>query len=72
MSNFQNFLNTISPTDYIVWSCDLMYIHHLDIFYKSYGSTNSPGVIWGHRGKKGQPREKYENSANLKTNYVIF
>ena len=30
----------------------LMHIHQLDTFYKSYGSRNSPGVIWGHRGQK--------------------
>ena len=30
----------------------LMYIHQLDPLYKSYGSKNSPGVIWGHRGQK--------------------
>ena len=30
----------------------LMYIHQLDTLYKSYGSINSPGVIWGHRGQK--------------------
>ena len=27
-------------------------MHQLDPLYKSYGSTNSPGVIWGHRGQK--------------------
>ena len=30
----------------------LMHIHQLDILYKSYGSRNSPEVIWGHRGQK--------------------
>ena len=30
----------------------LMYIHKQDTFYKSYGSRNSLGVIWGHRGQK--------------------
>ena len=30
----------------------LMHIHQLDTLYKSYGSRNSPGVIWGHRGQK--------------------
>ena len=30
----------------------LMHIHKLDTFYKSYGSRNSSGVIWGHRGQK--------------------
>ena len=92
--------NAISPTDYMLWSCDscilisyipstkvmgleiqsgsfgvtgvkghfhqkcyfsfrlhgmvigLMHIHQLDTLYKSYGSRNSPGVIWGHRGQK--------------------
>ena len=29
-----------------------MYIYQLDPLYKSYGSKNSPGVIWGHRGQK--------------------
>ena len=29
-----------------------MYIHQLDPLYKSYGSKNSRGVIWGHRGQK--------------------
>ena len=29
-----------------------MYMHQLDPLYKSYGSKNSPGVIWGHRGQK--------------------
>ena len=31
----------------------LRYIHELDDCYKSYGSKNSPGVIWGHWGQKG-------------------
>ena len=31
----------------------LRYIHKLDDRYKSYGSRNSPAVIWGHRGQKG-------------------
>ena len=30
----------------------LMHIHQLDTFYKSYGSRNSPVVIWGHRAQK--------------------
>ena len=30
----------------------LMHIRQLDTLYKSYGSRNSPGVIWGHRGQK--------------------
>ena len=30
----------------------LMHIHQLDTLYKSYGSRNSAGVIWGHRGQK--------------------
>ena len=30
----------------------LMHIHQLDTFFKSYGSRNSTGVIWGHRGQK--------------------
>ena len=30
----------------------LMHIHQLDNLYKSYGSRNSPGVIWGHWGPK--------------------
>ena len=30
----------------------LMHIYQLDTLYKSYGSKNSPGVIWGHRGQK--------------------
>ena len=30
----------------------LMYIDQLDTLYKSYGSRNSPGVTWGHRGQK--------------------
>ena len=29
-----------------------MHIDQLDILYKSYGSKNSPGVIWGHKGQK--------------------
>ena len=29
----------------------LMYIHKLDTLYKSYGSRNSVGVIWSHRGQ---------------------
>ena len=33
----------------ITW---LMCMHQLDPRYKSYGSKNSPGVIWGHRGQK--------------------
>ena len=31
----------------------LRYIHKLDDRYKIYGSRNSLGVIWGHRGQKG-------------------
>ena len=30
----------------------LMHIDQLDTLYKSYGSRNSSGVIWGHRGQK--------------------
>ena len=30
----------------------LMNIDQLDTLYKSYGSRNSPGVNWGHRGQK--------------------
>ena len=30
----------------------LMHIDQLDTLYKSYGSRNSPGVTWGHRGLK--------------------
>ena len=30
----------------------LMHIDQLDTLYKSYGSRNSPGVTWGHRGQK--------------------
>ena len=29
----------------------LMHIDQLDTLYKSYGSRNSPGVTWGHRGQ---------------------
>ena len=29
-----------------------MHIDQLDTLYKSYGSKNSFGVIWGHRGQK--------------------
>ena len=29
-----------------------MLIDQLDTLYKSYGSKNSLGVIWGHRGQK--------------------
>ena len=29
-----------------------MHIDQLDTLYKSYGSKNSPGVTWGHRGQK--------------------
>ena len=28
-----------------------MHIDQLDTLYKSYGSKNLPGVIWGHRGQ---------------------
>ena len=31
----------------------LRYIHKLDDRYKTYGSRNSPAVIWRHRGQKG-------------------
>ena len=31
---------------------ELMHIRQLDTLYKSYGSRNSAGVIWGHRGQK--------------------
>ena len=30
----------------------LMHIDQQDTLYKSYGSRNSPGVTWGHRGQK--------------------
>ena len=30
----------------------LMHIYQLDTLYKSYGSRNLRGVIWGHRGQK--------------------
>ena len=30
----------------------LLHIHQFDTLYKSYGSRNSAGVIWGHRGQK--------------------
>ena len=30
----------------------LMHIDQLDTLYESYGSTNSPGVTWGHMGQK--------------------
>ena len=30
----------------------LMHIDQLVTLYKSYGSRNSPGVTWGHRGQK--------------------
>ena len=30
----------------------LVYIDQLDTLYKRYGSRNSPGVTWGHRGQK--------------------
>ena len=55
----------------VMW---LMYIHHLDTFYKSYGSKNSPGVIWGHRGQKGWPRDKIWKQLQFKkkNNYVIL
>ena len=33
----------------VMW---LMHINQLDTFYKSYGSKNSYGVIWGHRSQK--------------------
>ena len=29
-----------------------MHIDQLYTLYKSYGSKNSSGVIWGHRGQK--------------------
>ena len=45
--------NATSPTDYRVWSCDSCTYISLTPLYKSYGSKNSPGVIWGHRGQKG-------------------
>ena len=31
---------------------ELMHIHQLDTRYKFYGSRNSVGIIWGHRGQK--------------------
>ena len=31
---------------------ELMHIRQQDTLYKSYGSRNSAGVIWGHRGQK--------------------
>ena len=30
----------------------LVHIDQLDTLYKRYGSRNSPGVTWGHRGQK--------------------
>ena len=44
--------NATSPTNYRVWSCDSCTCISLTPLYKSYGSKNSPGVIWGHRGQK--------------------
>ena len=44
----------------------LMHIHQLGTFYKSYGSRNSPGVIWGHRGKKGNFHQKCYFSFRLR------
>ena len=35
-----------------------MHINQLDILYKSYGRKNSAGVIWGHRGQKGNFHKK--------------
>ena len=41
--------------------------------YKTYGSKNSQGVTWGHRGQKRLPRiKKYENSSNSKSDGVIL
>ena len=31
---------------------ELMHTRQLDTLYKSYGSRNSAGVIWGHWGQK--------------------
>ena len=46
----------------------LMYMHQLDPLYKSYGSKNSPGVIWGHRGQKGH----FTKNATSPTNYRVW
>ena len=43
----------------------LMHIHQLDTLYKSYGSKNSPGVIWGHRGEKFIFTKKCYNSYTI-------
>ena len=40
--------------------------------YKTYGSKNSPRVIWGHKGQKRYPCEKYENSSNSKSNFFTI
>ena len=42
-----------------------IYIHQLDTLYKSYGSKNSPGVIWGHRGEKFIFTKKCNNSYTI-------
>ena len=49
------FLSSFCQHCYFSYSLHVMtmwltYIHELDDRYKSYGSRNSPGVIWGHRG----------------------
>ena len=43
--------NATSPSDYMVWSCNLKHMNQLDTFHRFYGSRSHLKVIWGHRGQ---------------------
>ena len=44
-----------------------MYINQLDTLYKSYGSRNSAGVIWGHWGQE----VSFTKNAISPTKYMV-
>ena len=45
-----------------------MHIDQIDTLYKSYGSKNSPGVIWGDRGHK----VIFTKNAITHTDYMVW
>ena len=48
-SQFSKCFSSYRLNSTVTW---LLHIDQLDTLYKSYGSKNSSGVIWGHRGQK--------------------
>ena len=69
---FSQFLKCFSSyrlNSMVTW---LLHIDQLDTLYKSYGSKNSSGVIWGHRGQKLIFTEKRCNSYRLHGKVMWF